>query len=491
MGIDIDSFLEKYHKDNTENKDKTKSEDKINFEFQKDTEDKLLKAQKKIKEDSRFEIIEKIYDEIKQFDEDIPSKFIGIENKSNSALKIIGEKYSEEFLLKIKQNVKSIHLEIENHIKILDTKINSDDFSFVIKEFESILKLFEIYPKEFLSEKLKLSEEIRKREILINKKITEYKTLKLKDTKIQINNAILSLNKSLVPNNIEEIGGKIAILQRILRGIPRIFLTDLTEEKIIVSKILIKAEKYLEDEYIRDFNKKEEALNKLFESFHVSYIGKDLSRSLILYDEILIEFESLPEVFFEKKIKIYQKTNEFYGMINDLFMKNNLAILMQSYNTSQVIKETRDYIKHIKSTSKINFELLTKVKEKVLSLSEKSQPEKSNLLKEINSIFEKYNKNSNVYVSENSVKYNKLIENVSVDNVKLEIKTNSKFSKDVALEITKHFEKIKKSNNSEELKISYKKIMFYLETMQIEPETKKQIVQKIKTVLSTKKIILK
>lgn len=493
MGIDIDSFLEKYHKEenNNSSKEKLKEAEKINFEFQKDTEDKLLKAQKKIKENASFEILEKIYEEVKQFDEDIPSKFIGIENKSNLALKLIGDKYSEEFLLKIKQNVKAIHNEIENHIKILDSKINSDDFSFIIKEFETILKLFEVYPKEFLYEKLKLSEEIRKREIIINDKIKRYKIIKLKDTKIQINNAILSLDKSLVPNNIEEIEGKIAVLQRILRAIPKIFLTDLTEEKIIISKILIKSEKYLEEQYMQEFRKKEENLNQLYEHFHASYINKDLSKTLIIYDEILLEFESMPEVFFERKIKIYQKTNEFYAMINDLFMKNNLAILMQSYNASQIIKEAKDYIRHVKSTSKINLELLENVKIKVSKLPEKSEPEKSNLLKEINMITQKYLKNKNGAILQENLEVTEeknKVEFEDINNISLDIKSTSKFSKDVIIEINKHFEKIKKSNNIEELKISYKKIMFYLETMQIESKTKKDIVLKVKKILSTKKL---
>ena len=169
MAIDIDSFLEKYHKEKKDEimpNDEKKPEEKLNLDFQKETEDKILNAKNKLKNDSRFELLEKIYDEVKKFDEDIPSKFIGIENKANLALKEIGDKYSEEFLLKIKQNVSIIHQNITEHIKILDSKLNTEDFASIIKEHETIIKLLDIYPKEFLREKLILSREIKKREII-------------------------------------------------------------------------------------------------------------------------------------------------------------------------------------------------------------------------------------------------------------------------------------------------------------------------------------
>ena len=77
-------------------------------------------------------------------------------------------------------------------------------------------------------------------------------------------------------------------------------------------------------------------------------------------------------------------------MINDLFLKNNLNILMQSYNVSQVFKEATDYIKHIKTTSKINLDTLAIIRSKIANLSEKCEPEKSNLLKEIDLIKIRY-----------------------------------------------------------------------------------------------------
>ena len=504
MAIDIDSFLEKYHK---EKKDEVilnekKPEESLNLDFQKETEDKILNAKNKLKNDTRFELLEKIYDEVKKFDEDIPSKFIGIENKANLALKEIGDKYSEDFLLKIKQNVSIIHQNITEHIKILDSKLNTEDFASIIKEHETIIKLLDIYPKEFLREKLILSREIKKREIVIYKKINEYKTIKLKKIKSEINTAILNLNKSLFPENINQIEGRILILQTLQRSIPKIFLSDLNNEKIVIIKTLLDAEKYVETQYLNDFQKREETLQKLFESFHNSYIKKDLSKTIMLYDEILLEFESLPEVFFEKKIYLYKKINELYSMINDLFLKNNLNILMQSYNVSQVFKEATDYIKHIKTTSKINLDTLAIIRSKIANLSDKCEPEKSNILKEIDLIKARY-LNSINKKSENSFEeertntqnengaFNEIIDNSYSKigpNSSVKIHKESDFTKQILDEINLHYEKIKKSKNPAELKILYEKIIFYINTIQIEPIKKKEIITKINKVISQKKL---
>lgn len=356
MVIDIDSFLEKYNKESQG--EKKNFIDKIDLDFQKDIEDKIFKTEVKIKQDTRFELLETVYNEIKIFEEDLPNKFLSIENKSNNALKSIGNKYSDEFLLRVKANVNVIKLNIEEHLKILDSKLYTEDFVTIVKEFDLILKYYEVFPKEFLEEKIKFSNEIRKREILINQKINEFKLVKLKTIKININNSILNLNKSLRPNNIAQIEDNLEILHRLYKSIPKIFLTEYTNEKILISKVLINAENYLANEYTILFNNNVEIINILMEKFHSAYINKDLDKALLLYDEILLEFQNLPEVFFERKIEMYKKTNDLYTNINDLFLKNNLSILMQSYNSSQIFKEANDYIKYIKSTSKLNFETL-------------------------------------------------------------------------------------------------------------------------------------
>lgn len=500
MAINIDSFLEKYHNESKDVNIDKKSEEKLNLNFQKDIEDKILNAENKIKTDSRFELLEKIYDEVKKFDEDIPSKFIGIENKASLALKEIGDKYSEEFLIKIKENVSIIHQNINEHINILDIKLKSEDFASIIKEHEITIKLLEIYPKEFLKEKLTLSREIKKREIIIYKKINDYKIIKLKNIKSEINQAILNLNKSLFPENLIQIEGKILILQTLQRNIPKIFLSELNNEKMIITKALYDAEKYMENAYILEFKNREDILHKLFENFHNSYIKKDLSKAVILYDEILLEFQSLPDVFFEKKMELYKKINELYSMINDLFLKSNLNLLMQSYNVSQIFKEATDYIKHIKLTSKLNLDTLSIIREKILHLPEKCEPEKTNILKEIDLIKTKYSNSSNKIIepvpettieseSENRLftdLINKTYSEIKDSNVKLHKESN--FTKQILDEINLHYEKIKKSKNPIELKILYDKIIFYLNTIQIEPSKKKEIIAKINKVIVQKNL---
>ena len=221
----------------------------------------------------------------------------------------------------------------------------------------------------------------------------------------------------------------------------------------------------------------------------------------MLYDEILLEFESLPEVFFEKKIYLYKKINELYSMINDLFLKNNLNILMQSYNVSQIFKEATDYIKHIKITSKINLDTLAIIRTKIVNLSDKCEPEKSNLLKEIDLIKTRYlnsiNKKDGNNIEEETGNsqsekgaFNEIIDSSysQIENPNIKIHKETDFTKQILDEINLHYEKIKKSKNPAELKILYEKIIFYINTIQIEPVKKKEIINKINKVISQKKL---
>jgi hypothetical protein len=45
--------------------------------------------------------MKKIYEEIKNFDKDLPQKFLGIEKKGMSALKQIGSIYSKNYISKL------------------------------------------------------------------------------------------------------------------------------------------------------------------------------------------------------------------------------------------------------------------------------------------------------------------------------------------------------------------------------------------------------
>ena len=89
MAVDIDSFLNKHF----DEKEKLKEikEEKIDLSFQKEVEDKLKNVQKK-SNDSNFNFLEKAYNEVKKFDEDLNNKFLGIENKGNQILKEMGDR---------------------------------------------------------------------------------------------------------------------------------------------------------------------------------------------------------------------------------------------------------------------------------------------------------------------------------------------------------------------------------------------------------------
>ena len=105
MVIDIDSFLEKYEK--KEDSTKINTSKKVSLDFQKDVEDKLHQLDESAKNIDFKQLVD-IYEEIKRFDEDLPSKFFSMNKLSGATLKGVGARYSEDFLEGLKKILKDI-----------------------------------------------------------------------------------------------------------------------------------------------------------------------------------------------------------------------------------------------------------------------------------------------------------------------------------------------------------------------------------------------
>ena len=115
-----------------------------------------------------------------------------------------------------------------------------------MKELESI-------PEQFFEMKTKLSLEIKNKEDEFNKKFKSYKVKKIKEYKTLINRKILELNKTLLPNNTEAIKSQIESIIYFISQIPKLFLTELIDEKSLLNKNLIKAQNYLLQQEISNF----------------------------------------------------------------------------------------------------------------------------------------------------------------------------------------------------------------------------------------------
>jgi hypothetical protein len=488
MVIDIDSFLESYEKDKSKTSASSKNKE-TGLDFQKDIEDKISNVLKGANKED-FKALLHIYSELKKFDEDLPRKLIGIKKTSGTALKSIGSKYSEEFLKNITSNMQNLTKTIRNKILEIDNNISSGNFTQAISSYSEILKLFKTFPKEFTKEKIELSSEIRKREIMLNEKLRSIKEVEIKRIKETINKEISELKVEIKKDNIDSIENKLERINYIMDKIPKIFFVELIEERISVAKTLMKVEKYLENEYIEKFQEKKEIIYKLFDNFHKYFLNKDSNNALATYDEILLEFEKVPEVFINEKMEIYKQIGDIFDSLNNLLLTSNVNLFLESYNSSKILLEAKDYVTHIKKTNRYDVETLKDLAHKLNSVPNTFKSQKDEILMEMKKL---------TNIQNDNFKENKTLEKVSPrennnnsnnDDANLELvssKSTNHVNKGIADEINSYFEKIKKSSDKKEISILYKKITFYLSMLHIDESKKKEIIEKVNNVLKNKK----
>ncbi len=478
MSIDIDSFLSKYTDEPEHKKKKKKVEEKIDLSFQKDVEEKLQDYEKQgLSKD--FQFLKKVYDEIKGFDEDLPNKFLGIEGKGDLALKNLGSKYSKEFLVKVKKNGEILTTQITQELNQLDSAMQAMQFGKTIQLFDSILQKYSMFPKEILVSKSQIYEQIKSREIKINEFLQDFKKTQLVQIRTTLKQKAADLAKSMTPSNIEEIESNIEELHSIIAKTPKVFLSDLTEEKIKISSLLIKAQQYLTQEYKVEFESRKQIISQLTEKFHSYYLKNDLDNVILTYDEIIYQFEKLPNVLLELKISEYEKINELYASINSLIVKNSVSTFLESYNSSKIIEEAKDYIRHIKEGGKINETNLEEIRSKLELIPQKYSMEKRDIEKEIQTL-----RLPNYHKEETQPSQTPNEPQVKVEDIPQGKNTNKKLID----EINMLFEKMKQSNNPAELKTLYKKIFFYIDTLPVDKEKKTILKNTVNKTLHSKKL---
>ena len=118
MGINLDTFIDELVKDKKNQTQETqtpKEEEKINLNFEEGVEKNLQKLN--LDSTSLKDVVKlhNIYQEIKQFDESLPQKFLSLEDLGGNSLEKIGQNYSSQYL----QQVESITKNIENNVNQL------------------------------------------------------------------------------------------------------------------------------------------------------------------------------------------------------------------------------------------------------------------------------------------------------------------------------------------------------------------------------------
>lgn len=495
MVLDIDSFLDNIGKIETKTPLK-KDEVKVSLDFQKEVEDRIDSV-KKDSQNKDLGILKDIYEEVRNFNVDLPNKFLGIEDKSGNTLKDLGEKYSQEFLLVSKNNAVIIIKNIEDRLDKIQEFMNEDDFMSVLENYRQIITEFNFFPKAILNEKVLLSKRIRDVEIEIFTKLAGYKDKTLLNLKSQINSKIITLAGFIRSSKFKEAEKSIADLEDFSNSLPKLLLPDLIEEKIKISKVLKKSLDFLIHKYNEEFEYRSNLINQLIEKFHTFYLKKNISEAVITYDEIIVEFKTLPDFFIEKKIAIFKRINELYMKLNKLILNRNLFMFVETYEYSKRIEGIREYLKHIELSQNFNNNNLSEIKIKIEELPKQFVYEKEEFRKIINNLTNKIGERKAVKEKFQTIKAKreevkiKLQEN-QVEDLK-EINNIPKFNlnnsnKKMLVEIDKLYQEFKETSDSQKVKVIYKKIIFYLNLANIPSDAKKETLRKLIKVLHEKKL---
>lgn len=477
MAIDIDKFLDEVKKEEKPEEKKSKQAP-ISLDFQKEVEGRISEIKTKA-ETSDLELLKKIYTEIKKFDEDMPHKFLGIEKESSKALKEIGSKYSSDFLNRIKTSANITRSHIKSNLDFFDAKIQSENFITLDRKLEESFKILSSFPKELSKEKDQLLSQIRKREILLHNNMLSFKQNKLKNITEKMSQLSIAINKAISKGDKTTTENMLSNAKIFLNQIPIFFTSDLITWKIQILSDIAKAENAITIFNEKEFEQKKKNLYELFEKFHQFYINKKLDQALLIYDEIILNFNKMPEVYLDQKIEIYKQINSLYTMINNLLIKNTVSTFFEAYNSSKVIEEARSYIEHAKTTKTPQMQNLIAIKEKLELLPPKYTIEKEGIKNEIEML------TKGRFISTKTEKEEKPEISIPLRPIELPQPTPSKphpskdINKNILREINLYFNRMQKSTNPREIQILYDKILFYVKLTPFDEQTKNSIIERV------------
>jgi hypothetical protein len=391
MGIDIDSFLEEFDSSDdvkVEVQEDSKKSKEIDLTFDKYVNDKFNKLQENVNEED-FNFLVRAYSEIKKFDNRLPSKLLELNKASSSVLNVLGKKYTTTFLEGIKVNKNKHGTFIIENLNLISDLILKKQIPKAIDLYNKITASYQLFPKEFIIEKIELGKKLRSIEIQINEEFTIFWAKELKQIKTKLSEEISSLKQNLVPGRIELIELNLHNINLILDNAPSIFYNELVNERIQVSRIIIISEEFLKKQYIIEFEEKNQQFQYLFERFHRYQIRKDVNSALTCYDEILYLFEKMPDAFIEKKIAIYEKINKSFESLNNLLLTNSISQFMDTYSSSKILSQAREYISHAKLNLDFDSTNLISIKHELNAIPDQLTPEKNELENEILEILDK------------------------------------------------------------------------------------------------------
>ncbi|MCA9486606.1 hypothetical protein H6501_04390 [Candidatus Woesearchaeota archaeon] len=511
MVIDIDSFLAKYAKDEDVYEEEERAG--VSLEFQQEVERRVQSKIEEGMEAQDLQILRDVYEEIKHFDEDLPNKFLALSGSGEKALKEVGNRYTNEYFQTLSQIVAQSEQYTLTLFASLDKVILTNDFTSIMNFFNDLLKQYHLFPREFLTQKITLANNIRERQLVIEGRLEQYKNKEVIRVKSRIRELAEELKKHMANHDPLMMEQTIEQLHHLINKVPKVFLSELHSEKVAVIKLLTKAQAYLEREYHNDFEQKEKEMQNLFSLFHEYYLAKNLGKTLLVYDQIIHLFRDLPEVFLQRKIGIYQQINTIFESVNKLQVQHSVDLFLQSYTASKAIERIREYLLYVQRVNKADPKILAEIEQKLKVLPRQYHDEKAELGARILQIKNRFPSSSHTkQINLQQVPTSKPTLNTDSKKPSLEkegspsnqkirdvqegqsqntqfFKNDLRESQEKQVERIKHyFQELKEKTNPVELREVYQKFLLSVKLLRQSSEKKQQLIAKAKQIISEKRL---
>ncbi len=471
MVLDIDSFLDEFEQKNS---DKYKN---TNLDFQKDVEDKIYDIEQNSQDKDNI-FLEELYKLISKFDQDLPNKFFGISQSTNSFLLSLGERYSKEFLEKNIRNEKIIEQQIESIKNELIKAVETSEFHKITILTRKMKLISSKIPNLLTFNKIGIAKRLYQIENSFYQQLNSIKEKYISNFKSDLHKRLVLLKQSLDKADLNSIESNIASIKIFLTTIPESFVFDLDIYLLKTNKVLEHSQQFLESYYKKELDLRKATIIKLKSTYHYFKLKKDIQKCLLLYNQILNEFNRIPDLFLEEKQSMYIEINNLFADMNKQFFSHNIDMFFDAYKNSKALQDKREYLYHLQ---------LSKSSKKKINNYDADLNIQEDIIQENN-----YNERIDGFNKDNSYKYNDFLFSINEISSKLDIsvgeeKNSKRSSNNYVKEIDLYYQRLKKSMSEQEILKLYEKIIFYLNLSGIKREQKISTNKKIKTLIESKK----
>jgi hypothetical protein len=389
MAIDIKKFLETIKKEPEQKKEISDVSKPFELDFEKDVTNTLKELTSSLDSKSLKEL-HSLYLEIKKFDEHLPHKFLSIEKETGSSFSNISKTYSLKVISVLEQRKNILMSQFNQELQNFDSYLSQKEYSHLPNSLEKLYDLLHKFPKELRSDYVIMEKELLLREQEIKKAVSTFEQTELQEYRRTFLSLLSLVLSSLKKKDVELVEQSSEQVKDFYKSIPLLFKPLFSKEHSHMLQLFVSVQQFLLEEEKKLHEFKEKEFHQLLERYQHSVLRKDVSNAVLIYNELVVLFNSMPLSNLEKKKEYLEKLGKIHTQLQELYVRTNVDMFLHSYSTSKILEEAREYLGHVAFTKKATLENVELILKKLEDLPEdlKRTSECKNFLRAYSSLYE-------------------------------------------------------------------------------------------------------